>query len=132
MKLCKSRWCADVVLPWLTENPSIGPAELVKKIKEKYGVEVPYMRVFYGKEQALDMIYGPWQESFKLLYTYKAEVEKACPGSVVEIDHHPVEYKMKGRIREKECFRRIFISFMACWKGFLNGCNPIWRWMQLL
>ena len=124
MKLCKSRWCADVLLPWLTENPSIGPAELVKKIKEKYGVEVPYMRVFYGKEQALDMIYGPWTESFKLLYTYKAKVEKACPGSVVEIDHHPVEYKMKGRIREKECFRRIFISFMACWKGFLNGCRP--------
>ena len=98
----------------MTENPSIGPAELVKKIKEKYGVEVPYMRVFYGKEQALDMIYGPRIESFKLLYTYKAEVEKACPRSVVEIDHHPVEYKMKGRIREKDCFKRIFISFMAC------------------
>ena len=49
MKLCKSRWCADVVLPWVTENPSIGPTELVKKIKEKYSVEVPYMRVFYGK-----------------------------------------------------------------------------------
>jgi hypothetical protein len=48
------------------------------------------MRVFYGKEQALDMLYGPWTESFKLLYTYKAEVEKACSRSVVEIDHHPV------------------------------------------
>jgi hypothetical protein len=102
----------------------IGPTELVKKMKEKYGVEVSYVRVFYGKEHALDMIYDPWTESFKLLYTYKVEVEKACPGSVVEIDHHPVEYKMKGKIREKECFRRIFISFMACWKGFLDGCRP--------
>ncbi|KAE8814617.1 hypothetical protein D1007_08139 [Hordeum vulgare] len=29
-----------------------------------------------------------WEGSFELLYTYKAEVEKASRGSVVEIDHH--------------------------------------------
>jgi len=44
------------------------------------------MRVFYGKEMALDRINGPWKDSFKLVYTFKAEVEKACPTSVVEID----------------------------------------------
>lgn len=118
MKLCKSRWCAGVVLPWVTENPSIGPTELVKKIKEKYGVEVPYMRVFYGKEQALDMIYGPWIKSFKLLYTYKAEVEKACPGSVVEIDHHKVQYKMKDKIREKECLGGCLFHIWHVGRGF--------------
>jgi hypothetical protein len=28
---------------------------------------VPYMRVFYGKEMALDKIYGPWKDSFRKL-----------------------------------------------------------------
>jgi zinc finger SWIM domain-containing protein 3 len=25
---------------------------------------------------------------------------------------------------EKECFRRVFISFKACWEGFLARCKP--------
>jgi hypothetical protein len=52
---------------------------------------VPYKRVFYGKEMTLDKIHGPWKESFKLLYTFKVELEKACPASVVEIDRHTVQ-----------------------------------------
>jgi hypothetical protein len=59
-----------------------------------------------------------------LLYTFKAEVEKACLGSVVEIDNHTVEYKVRGKIIKKEYFRRVFVSFKACWKGFLAGCMP--------
>jgi hypothetical protein len=57
-----------------------------------------------------------------LLYTFKAEVEKACPRSVVEIDSHTMEYKVRGKTMKKECFRRVFILFKACWKGFLTGC----------
>jgi len=82
------------------------------------------MRVFYGKEIALDKIYGPWKDSFNLLYTYKAEVEKASPGSVVEIDHQTVSYRVKGKTMKKECFRRFFVSFEACWRGFRAGCRP--------
>ena len=123
-KVAKSKWCAIAMLEWVTENPSIGPTELIKKIKENYKIVVPYMRVYYGKEKALDMIYGPWKDSFNLLYTFKAEVNKACPGSVVEIDSHTVEYKVRGKTMKKECFRRVFVSFKACWKGFQDGCRP--------
>ena len=73
---------------------------------------------------ALDNIYGKWVDSFQLLYTFKAEVEKASPGSVVTIDKHTVQYKLNGKSRQKECFRRVFVSFKACWQGFLNGCRP--------
>jgi hypothetical protein len=123
-KAAKSRWCANAVLEWVTENPCIGPTALIKKIQEKYSIVVPYMRVYYGKKMSLDMIYGPWKDSFYLLYTFKAELEKACPGSIVEIDNHMVEYKVRGKTMEKECFRRVFVSFKACWKGFLAGCRP--------
>ena len=69
--------------------------QLQTDLKKKYGVELPYMRVFYGKQMAIDKIYGKWTESFHLLYTFKAEVEKASPGSVVYIDKHTVEFENK-------------------------------------
>jgi hypothetical protein len=72
------------------------------------------MRVFYDKKMAPDKIYGPWKDSFRLLYTWKAEVEKACLGSVVEIDKETVQYKVRGKTLEKECFRRVFVSYKAC------------------
>ncbi|KAK1630512.1 hypothetical protein QYE76_004827 [Lolium multiflorum] len=124
-KLAKTRWLADVILDWLREDPSLGPTALVKKVVEKYKMKVPYMRMFYAKEMALDKINGPWNESFQLLYTFKAEVEMASPGSVVAIDKHTVPYKLKsGKVMHKECFRRAFVCFKACWKGFLDGCRP--------
>ena len=124
LRSAKSIWVADAVKTWILEDSEVGPTELQKNLKKKYGLAVPYMRVFYGKQMALDNIYGKWVDSFQLLYTFKAEVEKASPGSVVSIDKHTVQYKLNGKSRQKECFRRVFVSFKACWQGFLNGCRP--------
>ena len=107
LKSAKSRWVADAVKTWILEDSEVGPSELQKNLKKKYGLAVPYMRVFYGKQMALDNIYGKWVDSFQLLYTFKAEVEKASPGSVVRIDKHTVQYKLNGKSRQKECFRRV-------------------------
>ncbi|XP_073365844.1 uncharacterized protein [Aegilops tauschii subsp. strangulata] len=82
------------------------------------------MRIFNAREKALDRINGQWNDSFQLLYTFKAEVEMASPGSVVEIDKHTVPFKIKGKSFQKECFRRAFVCFKACWQGFLDGCRP--------
>jgi hypothetical protein len=68
-KATKSRWCANAMLGWVIENPCIGPTKLIQKTCEKFAIVVPYMRVFYDKEMALDKIYGPWKDSFRLLYT---------------------------------------------------------------
>ena len=83
-KLAKTRWVADAILDWVRETPTIGPIALHGKLFEKYKINIPYMRIFYAKERALDRINGPWNESFQLLYTFKAEVETTSPGSVVE------------------------------------------------
>ena len=100
------------------------PQALHGKLFEKFKIDILYMRIFYAKEMALDRINGAWNESFQLLYTFKAEVEMASPGSVVEIDKHTVQYKIKGKSFEKECFRRAFVCFKACWQGFLDCCMP--------
>ena len=46
---------------------------------------------------ALDFIQGKWTDSFHMLYSFKAEVEKTSPGSVVNIDYEVV----KGRERSR-------------------------------
>ncbi|KAK1679119.1 hypothetical protein QYE76_039967 [Lolium multiflorum] len=125
IKLAKTRWLADRILDWLRETPSLSPTALQKKMVEKFDIKVPYMRMFYAKEMALDKVNGPWNESFQLLYTFKVEVEMASPCSVVAIDKHTVPYKLKsGKVMHKECFRKAFVCFKACWKGFLDGCRP--------
>jgi hypothetical protein len=113
-KVAKSRWCIDAMLNWVRENQCIGPLALINKLYDTYGIHVPYKRVFYGKEMTLDKIHGPWKESFKLLYTFEAELEKACPASVLEIDRHMVQYKLRGKTTEKECFRMVFVCYKAC------------------
>jgi len=120
----KSKWVAEAVKKWVTENHQVGTKELMKNIKDKFKIDLPYMRVFNGKEKAMESIYGKWHESFELLYSFKAEVGRTSPGSIVEIDHHSVEYTLKGVTRTKECFRRVFVCFEACRRGFLAGCRP--------
>ena len=53
----------------------------------------------------------------------------ACPGSVVQIDRHKVQYKIRGKTMEKECFRRDFVSKLAS-KDFWMVAGIIWPWMQ--
>ena len=77
LRAAKRRWIADAVQNWVRENSNIGPTELQTNLQKKYGLDLPYMRVFYGKQMAIDNIYGKYEDSFQLLYSFKAEVEKA-------------------------------------------------------
>ncbi|KAM0885689.1 hypothetical protein ACQ4PT_030155 [Festuca glaucescens] len=53
----KSRWVAEEVKRWVTENHQVGTKELQKNLKEKFKIELPYMRVFNGKQHAMESIY---------------------------------------------------------------------------
>jgi hypothetical protein len=76
---------------------------------------VSYARVFRGKENALDIIYGKWDDSYEIVPTYQAELHKSMPGSVVEYDTE----ENKGNV----CFRRFFVALKPCIDGFLQGCR---------
>jgi hypothetical protein len=92
------------------------PKELQAELKKKYKLDVPYDRVFRGKETALDMINRKWDDSYTLLPTYQAELMKSMPNSVVEMDTEV----HNGDV----CFRRFFVSLKPCIDGFLQGCMP--------
>ena len=87
-----------------------GPKELQATLKKRYSMEIPYDKVFKGKEKALDMIYGKWDDCYDLLPTYRAELLKSVPGSVVELDTE----EHQGYL----CFRRFFVALKPCIDGF--------------
>ena len=111
-KLAETRWVADAILDWLREKPNLGATALQGMLFEKYKIKIPYMRIFNARERALDRINGQWNDSFQLLYTFKAEVDMASPGSVVEIDKHTVPFKIRGKSFENEGFC-LFQGLMA-------------------
>ena len=114
-----TKWIAATVLDWVREDQTIGASELRKKLQEKFNVLIPYHRVFDGKEMALDLIQGKWNNNFHMLYSFKEEVEKTSPGSVVDIDYEVARARMKVlrgkkyKMADKRCFRRCFFYLKA-------------------
>jgi hypothetical protein len=50
------------------------------------------------------------------MYNFKCELEKICPGSIVEIEDESVN----GKVR----FSRAFVALKPYIEGFLHGCRP--------
>jgi hypothetical protein len=72
--------------------------------------------VFSGKEKALDMINGKWDDSYDLLPTHQAKLLRSLPSSVIELDT-----EIHG---DDVSFRRFFVALKLCIDGYVNGCIP--------
>jgi hypothetical protein len=111
-------WVAQRAVPYLKKDPQMGATELKKELFFKYKLDIPYMTVYNGRKRAADKLFGKWDDSFDLLYRFKAEIELRSPGSVVEID------TVTDHEDDKIKFSRFFCAFKASIDGFLNGCRP--------
>ncbi|XP_023761342.1 uncharacterized protein LOC111909797 [Lactuca sativa] len=108
-------WIADVVTNKLKSEGDVSPTDLKKWLMHTYNVEVPYIRVFIGIEQAYTDMFGKWDDSYENIYDFKHELEKRNLGSVVEI--------YLQIVGDKKHFLRFFILLTTCSKGFLVGCR---------
>ncbi|KAI3738295.1 hypothetical protein L2E82_28319 [Cichorium intybus] len=109
-------WIANIVTDKLKSDGDFSPVDLRNWIMKTYNVDVPYLKVFRGKEQAYTDMYGEWEDSFMNMDVLREELLIRNEGSVVEIDFDVVG--------DKKLFKRFFISLAACSKGFLLGCRP--------
>ena len=65
---------------------------------------------------ALDEILGGWEDSFVHVFSWKREIKKRSPDSIVE-----VEWDVENNKRR---FSRMFVALKPCIDGFLEGCRP--------
>lgn len=115
-KMTSLGWVAQMAIPLLKKKPSMGATAVKEFLDDKYGVDINYQTVWYGRQRAADKLFGKWSDSYDCLYRFKAEVELRSPGNVVEIDTVTVDGKVH--------FTRFFCAFKACIDGFVYGCRP--------
>ena len=97
------------------DDATVRATKLQRRIKDKFKVLMPYKRVYYGRQLAIDQLYGKWGSSFDNLFRFKEQIESSSPGSFVAIDHHTVGDKIR--------FNRLFFALKPCVDRFLRGCK---------
>lgn len=113
-KMASQGWCADRMAEWLRKNPKKTAKDAKEKLEEEYGIKLKYSKAWSGMKVALEQIHGKYEESFQLLYNWKAQMVSSL-GSIVEIE-------LRGK--KKKRFRRMFVALKPCIDGFLEGCRP--------
>jgi hypothetical protein len=104
-------WVASLALPILTKKPFMGAKELQTILQDQENCTIAYETVWKGKERALAMLYGTWEESFQLLFSWKEAVLEKMPDSVIGIE---LVTDDDGKL----FFIRFFCAFNPCLQGF--------------
>jgi hypothetical protein len=110
-------WIAEKITPILAKKPNTTAKKLKVDLEKQYPIKVKYNTVWKAKQRAMKELYGDWANTFRMLYNFKAEVDKRSPGSVVEIDTEVTE---EGRV----LFSKFFMALKPCIDGFKAGCRP--------
>jgi hypothetical protein len=111
-----SAWVASKAVHILQKKPAMKTVELRDKLQEDFCCEIHYDTVWKGRQKALRELHGSWEQSFQLLFNWRAEVMKRSPTSVIEIDIKEVD----GEVY----FHRFFCALGPCIEGFKEGCRP--------
>lgn len=118
-------WVAERAAIIMKKDPDISAISLQKKLQSDHDVTISYDTVFKGRQRAIVDLYGSWEESFRSLYSFKAEIELRSPGSIVEIaTKYRLDSTNKPIMDGNMLFDKLFIAFKPCIDGFLNGCRP--------
>jgi len=109
-------WISQKVKDVVKEDPTLGATKLRKRLERHYNIQLSYFKVWSGRKSPMEDLHGTWEESFEMLWRFKAALEESCPGSIVEIDCKKINGKMH--------FSRMFVASRACVDDFLAGCRP--------
>jgi hypothetical protein len=86
-------------------------------MEKQYPIKLNYTTVWKAKQKAMKELYDDWENTFRMLYSFKAEVEKRSPDSVVEIN---TEVPPDGKV----FLSKNFVALKPCIDGFKAGCRP--------
>jgi hypothetical protein len=77
-----SGWVAFHALPLLMKKPHMEAKELQVTLQDTHNVTISHDVVWKGKEKALKDLFGSWEESFQLWFSWREAILAKCPGSV--------------------------------------------------
>ncbi|XP_068461662.1 uncharacterized protein [Phaseolus vulgaris] len=114
---------ASMVLTSVKANPSVRIKSLIAEIKNLYGYTITYRKAWLGKQKALALAFGDWEQSYNDLPRWLEAVKESNPGTIVQYIASPC---MVDGAQDNSCYTldRVFWSFKPCIDGF-NFCKPI-------
>jgi hypothetical protein len=86
---------AEKITPILAKTPNSTAKKLLVDLEKQYPIKLKYTTVWKAKQREMKELYGDWANTFRMLYNFKAEVEKRSPSSIVEID---IEVTSDGKV----------------------------------
>ncbi|XP_052204893.1 uncharacterized protein LOC127809813 isoform X2 [Diospyros lotus] len=107
-------WVASIVKEKLKVDPNYKPKDIVKDIKQEFGIQLNYFQAWRGKEIAKEQLQGSYKEAYKQLPVFCERIMETNPGSLATF-----------ATKEDSSFHRLFVSFHASLHGFLQGCRPL-------
>src|SRR4051794_34874101 len=110
-------WVAEKITPILSKTPNTTAKRLKVDLQKDYPIKLQYTIVWKAKQRVMKELSGDWANTFRILYSFKAKVDKSCPNGVVEID---TEVKPDGKVH----FTKFFMALKPCIDGFKVGCHP--------
>jgi hypothetical protein len=116
-KMTSQLWVAEKITPILAKTPNTTAKKLKVDLEKDYPIKLKYTTVWKAKQRVMKELFGDWENTFRMLYSFKAEVDKRCPSSVVEIDTDVTP-------DEKVHFSKFFMALKPCIDGFKAGCRP--------
>ena len=101
-------WVADMLSDWVKKNPHKGTKDAKEKLESDYGIKLKYSKAWSVMKVALEQIHGKYEESFQLLFNWKAQMEISQPGSIIEIE---IE-----KLGKKDVFQEIICCIEALYR----------------
>ncbi|KAL8501374.1 hypothetical protein ACS0TY_020785 [Phlomoides rotata] len=98
----------DLVMRSVRANPTIIPKEVIRFLKNSYGLDIVYWKAWRIIESARNQIFGSYDESYEHLRWYCEAIQRTNLGSVVDLQKNS----------ETQHFERVFNAFKACIDGF--------------
>ncbi|KAK9087313.1 hypothetical protein Syun_029707 [Stephania yunnanensis] len=95
---------------------------LLDIIKNKYGHDVGYKRIWDAKRKAIAWAFGDWDESYAQLPRWLAAVRSKSPGTRIEWSQR--QWRADEIRTASPRFRRVFFAFEASINAF-KFCRPL-------
>ncbi|XP_073024316.1 uncharacterized protein [Primulina eburnea] len=86
-KNLSSDMVAHTLLGFVRCDPSYEIKYIIENVKDKYGYQISYTKAWRSLKHAMEIAYGTWESSIKLLPKYMCALSKYNPRTTVEWKH---------------------------------------------
>lgn len=116
-KWVTDNWLADKYASKWNANSKWKRSSFDKEVRTTTGGKVSTSKFYRTRRKAVAKVHGTTVEQYSRLWEYRGALKESNPGSTVEM--------MVADNGEQNEFKRLYVCFDACKKGWVSGCRRI-------